>query len=356
MFMAVGILLIATYLIIRKPDRLIPSGKPPEALATVTPAQRGEKKYYEIVTMLEKDAVQAIDNPQIYSAEQADAEYLPGELVIGVTINGESRAYASGTLDNHEIVNDELGGRKIAVTWSPLCFTGIVYSRMIAGEEYDFGVSGKLIMNAQVMYDRQTDSLWGQMIGESVEGPMKGTRLEFIPALHTTWEDWRSQHPDTTALVKGRIGDYSSYGAYFGSQDAGVQGRTHFDDRLKVKEFVIGAEVNDEASAYPFRSLGAEPVVNDELGGIPIVVVFNTASASSAVFNRQLEDGTVLTFSLEEGITIKDSETGSRWNGMEGIAVDGPLEGTNLKPVKNTLAFWFAWKDWYPQTRVYLLE
>ena len=81
-----------------------------------------------------------------------------------------------------------------------------MYSREIDGKEFTFGVSGKLIMNALVMYDRQTDSLWGQIIGEAIQGPMKGTTLEFIPAIHTTWEDWKRLHPDTLALRKGYFG------------------------------------------------------------------------------------------------------------------------------------------------------
>lgn len=340
----------AAFMLIWRGMRTPPANEP---TPTPTIGITSGKQDYEIVTKLAFDEIPAIDDPQVYSLEEADREYLDGELVLGVKINGESRAYSSGTLDAHEIVNDELGGREIAVTWSPLCFTGIVYSREIGGDVFDFGVSGKLIMNNLVMYDRQTESLWAQILGEAVEGPLEGAQLEFIPSVHTTWGDWKERNPDTTALVKGRIGDYSDYGAYFRSNSPGVTGRTHKDNRLKIKEFVIGAADNNSATAYPFGFLGQELVVNELLGEEPVLVVFNDEAGSGAVFSRELEDGRILTFSSNGGTILVDEETGSTWEGMEGLAIEGPLAGTRLKPVRNTLAFWFAWKDWYPHTSIY---
>jgi len=235
-----------------------------------------------------------------------------------------------------------------------------VYSREVGGQEYTFGVSGKLIMNALVMYDRQTDSLWSQILGEAVAGPMKGTKLEFVPALHTTWADWKAEHPDTLALVKGYSGAYDSYTGYYQSSQAGVLGETTGDDRLYVKEFVVGVEQNGEAAAYPFGALNAQPVVNDVVGGVPVLVVFDADSGTSAVFDRRV-DGQTLTFSAGTGatasvapyVTLTDAETGSTWTGMSGLAAAGPLAGAQLVPVKSTRAFWFGWKDWYPDTRIF---
>lgn len=227
-----------------------------------------------------------------------------------------------------------------------------MYSREINGSEYTFGVSGKLIMNALVMYDRQTDSLWSQILGEALSGPLKGTRLEFVPALHTTWADWKAQHPDTLALVKGYSGDYDSYEGYYQSSQAGVLGETRSDNRLYVKEFVVGVEQNGEAVAYPFGALNDQPVVNDVIGGVPVLVVFEADGGASAVFSR-LVDGQSLTFSAKDGLTLTDSATGSTWTGLTGVATAGPLAGEQLSPVKSTRAFWFGWKDWYPDTRVF---
>ena len=231
-----------------------------------------------------------------------------------------------------------------------------MYSREINGQECTFGVSGKLIMNVLVMYDRQTESLWAQLLGEAVEGPMKGTKLEFIPAVHTTWADWKTQNPDTLALVKGYSGNYSGYQSYFNSGSAGVIGETIRDDRLYVKEFVIGVEHNGAAFAYPFSVLNDQPVVNDQIGDLPVLVVFNVDTGAGAVFSRQREDGWVLTFNSKDGLILEDKESGSTWDGMNGLAIDGPLAGTQLVQLKSTASFWFGWKDWFPDTRVYGFE
>lgn len=235
-----------------------------------------------------------------------------------------------------------------------------MYSREVGGQELSFGVSGKLIMNALVMYDRQTESLWSQILGEAITGPLIGTRLEFVPALHTTWADWRAEHSDTLALVKGYSGAYDSYLGYYQSPRAGVIGETVNDDGLYVKEFVVGVEQNGEAVAYPFSALNEQPVVNDVIGGVPVLVVFDADSGTSAVFDRRVT-GQTLTFSAAVGaavgaapyVTLTDAQTGSTWAGMAGLAADGPLAGTQLAPVKSTRAFWFGWKDWYPDTRVF---
>ncbi len=228
-----------------------------------------------------------------------------------------------------------------------------MYSREIKGREYTFGVSGKLIMNALVMYDRQTDSLWAQILGEAIQGPLQGTKLEFIPAIHTTWADWKTQHPDTLALVKGYSGVFTPYSRYYQSSEAGVIGETYRDDRLYVKEFVIGVEHNGEAVAYPFSALNKQPVVNDVIGGEPVLVVFNADTGAGVVFRRVTDEGQTLTFSAKDGLMLADAETGSTWTGLTGLAADGPLAGTQLVQLKSTSAFWFGWKDWYPDTRVF---
>lgn len=230
-----------------------------------------------------------------------------------------------------------------------------MYSREIDGEEFTFGVSGKLIMNVLVMYDRQTNTLWSQLLGEAVEGPLKGTKLEFLPSWQTTWEDWKTQHPDTVALRKGFSSGREPYASYFNSSAAGVIGETISDDRLYVKEFVIGVEHQDEAVAYPFSVLNDEPAVNDVVGDVPVLVTFYADTATGVVFERTL-NGQILTFSGGPDLVLTDQETGSTWDGRSGLATDGPLAGEQLTRIKSTRSFWFGWKDFYPETRVYGID
>jgi len=226
---------------------------------------------------------------------------------------------------------------------------------VIDGEEYTFGVSGKLIMNVMVMYDRQTDTLWSQLLGEAVEGPLAGTKLEFMPSWQTTWSDWKAQHPNTIALDKGYGGGRDPYTGYYDSTRSGVIGESRSDDRLYVKEFVVGIEQNGEAVAYPFSVLNEKPVVNDVIGEKPVLVVFNADTGTSVVFDRHIA-GETLTFSLREGLTLVDTETGTLWDGLTGLGIDGPLADETLTRLKSTASFWFGWKDWYPDTRVYGIE
>jgi len=210
-------------------------------------------------------------------------------------------------------------------------------------------------MNVLVMYDRQTETLWSQLIGEAVEGKLKGTKLEFLPAWQTTWADWKEKHPDTLALQKGYYGGSDPYNNYYASSRTGVIGQTVLDERLHVKEFVVGVDQNGEAASYPFSVLNSQPVVNDIVGEVPILVVFNAETGTGVVFNREF-DGQTLTFEVQEDLTLTDNETDSIWNGLTIEGIDGPLSGSNLTRIKSTSSFWFGWKDWYPSTRVFGID
>jgi hypothetical protein len=229
-----------------------------------------------------------------------------------------------------------------------------VYAREIEGEEFSFGVSGKLIRNVLVMYDRQTESYWSQLLGESVAGTMVGTKLEFLPSWMMTWERWKEIHPDTLALDKGgRRGGRDSYEGYYLSDRAGVIGKTNDDDRLVTKEFVVGVELDNEAVAYPFSVLNEESIVNDSVDGKELVVVFDRDGGSGLVYDRNL-NGQMLTFNPGGAdMTMIDEETGSVWDAFSGEAIDGPLAGNQLDRVKSTIVFWFGWVDFHPDTKVY---
>ena len=231
-----------------------------------------------------------------------------------------------------------------------------MYAREINGEEFTFGVSGKLIRNVLVMYDRQTESYWSQLLGEAVAGEMEGARLDFVPSWMMTWSEWQAQHPNTVALDKGgRRGGRDSYESYYDSGSAGVIGETFQDDRLYTKEFVVGVEVDGEAVAYPFSRLNEEPAVNDTIADRPVLVIFDKESAASGVYERVV-NGQALTFTAVSPQTLTDAETDTTWDAFSGTAVAGPLAGEQLTRRKSTVSFWFGWKDFYPETRVYGLE
>jgi hypothetical protein len=227
-----------------------------------------------------------------------------------------------------------------------------VYAREIDGQVYDFGVSGKLIMNVLVMYDRQTESYWSQLLGEAVKGELAGTKLEFVTSWFTTWQQWKERNPTTVALDKGGQ-SRDNYSSYYSSDDAGILGETFGDDRLNTKAFIIGVENNGKAVAYAFRHLFNQPLVNDVVGNLPIVIVFLEDGETGMVYDRRV-DGRELTFSFDpETVELRDLDTNTLWDAWRGIGLNGELEGEILDRVPSTRSFWFGWKDWYPDTDVW---
>jgi hypothetical protein len=237
-----------------------------------------------------------------------------------------------------------------------------VYAREINGQMYSFGVSGKLWANGLIMYDHQTDSLWSHVAGQAITGPMQGAKVQMLPATHTDWGSWKRLHPETLVLDPLKSPHRRDYGVdpyevYYASQDTGVIAPRSEDQRLNPKAFVIGLRLDGAVKAYPFTRLSQAPVVNDTVANTPVVVVFQDRNATGLVFKRRVGEH-VLTFvpamsTAGEPLAMRDEQTGSLWSGLEGMALQGPLQGQRLTQVAATYAFWFAWKDYYPQTAVY---
>jgi hypothetical protein len=221
-------------------------------------------------------------------------------------------------------------------------------------EPLTFGVSGKLIKNALVMYDRQTDTLWSQFLGVAVDGELAGTALVPVGGLITTWSEWREAHPQTLVLDQGsRQND--PYAGYYRSGNRGVLGVDNRDERFETKEFVLSVqEPGTVPRAYPYRWLNDQPVVNDLVGDIEIVVVFDTTTGASDAFRRNV-GGQMLSFDADPdrpGL-FRDRETGSTWSLVAGRAVEGPMAGTTLERVNALPVFWFAWADFFPGGEVW---
>jgi len=170
-------------------------------------------------------------------------------------------------------------------------------------------------MNALVMYDRQTDTLWSQFLSRAVRGPLSGTQLEIVPSLQTTWEQWFQLHPDTQLLDKGGRYNSDSYEGYYRGGSAGIIGESNEDNRLPGKDLVLGVNLDGKVKAYPFQVIVRQPLINDSLSGKQVLVVFDRASETGAIFDRNLE-GRSLGFDMlpdtGDGISLmKDRETGS---------------------------------------------
>ena len=216
-------------------------------------------------------------------------------------------------------------------------------------------------MNALVMFDRETNSLWSHFLSEGISGEYRGTRLVNVPLVLTTWGEWKQSFPDTKALITGGP-VYDPYETYYARSDPGVIGESNRDERLPRKELVLGMGFDDGALAFPHSTLETETVVNTELNGTPIVVYYHPDTETATAFDRRV-DGAVLEFRIEAEATdtgardwLVDDATGTRWLPLTGQALSGDLAGRRLGPVHAVNIFWFAWNDYFPDTRVYGIE
>ena len=329
-----------------------------------------------IVSLLEKDSIQAIDEPEFQTAEAASSAMDPDERVIGIEINGDARAYPIPILSVHEIVNDEIGGEPVAITWCPLCYTALVFSRNIENRDspVSFGVSGKLLYETLVMYDRETDSLWSQLYGSAIEGPMSGARLSFFPGVFTKWSAWLEQHPNTLVLDKAatcerfNCGTYSSnprgsydvdpYASYYIRPGQGVVNTQIPRDEESAldspKRRVLGIRIAGKARAYPYDILAALSVINDAVNGSPVLIWFEANTETGMAYSRTVE-GVVLSFSIDplDPSILLDNETGSSWQASSGLAISGPWGGSQLAPIFATSAFEIGWFDYFPASEIY---
>lgn len=263
-----------------------------------------------------KDGIPAIDTPRFVFAEQQGAQFLDdSDRVLGLGVEGKTKAYPIKILNWHEIVNDRISGRDVVVTFCPLCGTGMVFSRDVAQRTLTFGVSGLLYQSDVLLYDRQTESLWSQIQQEAVAGPMTGTRLDLLPSTHTTWGRWKTKHPDTLLLSTetGYVRDYDRdpYEAYYKSQRV-MFGVSHTSARYHPKEQVIGIVIEGQAKAYPFSELSrAKTPVTDVVGGRSLRVVFDAASRTAVI------------------------------------------EDKAGRALPSVVGFWFAWYAFHPETAVF---
>lgn len=221
-----------------------------------------------------------------------------------------------------------------------------MYASELDDRKLTFVVSGKLWGRSLVMADKETGSEWSHILGQSMAGPLKGESLEIIPSTMTNWESWKLRHPKTSVVVIERTA------------------RTFSTEMLnKPREFGIGLVENGKSRFWRFDQLQMQPLVNDELSGVPLVVNYDMASRTPFVWKRRVAieiDGggkspVDLTFVLSpQG--VQDSKTGSIWDVTSGLAIAGPLSGTQLQPATAIVSFTASWKRFHPDTSTWLAE
>ncbi len=312
----------------------------------------GTYKKDELQNVLPRDAIPAIKNPEFVSA--SDARLDDNEPVLGIIIDGESRAYSIYLLNHHEIVNDKIGNKAFAVTWCPLANLAVVYDREIDGKEYTFGVSGNLLKNTLVMFDYETESLWPIIYGEAIDGGLAGRKLNTLQVCQKVpWAAWKKLHPKTLVLSYGgaRTVGYDTYEDYHKSEETGVSSPINIDKRLGVKTNIIGIEVNNKYKAYPFYLFNGTAIHTDEFQGLSLLVYRNNESGTIMVYDRKI-DGVVINFKKQKDYAT-DKTTNTTWDLENGIGISGSMKGKRLRSVKFLVVYWFVWADYFPKTELF---
>jgi hypothetical protein len=293
------------------------------------------------------DGIPSLDNPKMLEASQA--EYLGDDnLVFGVSINGDARAYPLRIMGWHEMFNDVIGGVPVALAYCTLCGSGILYETSVAGRDkpFVFGSSGFLYRSNKLMFDRETDSLWNQFTGEPVVGPLSqsGIKLKVLPVTITSWGNWRKANPGTRvlSLETGHRRDYGEgvvYENYFGSPDLMFPAFVSDESVVKKKDYVFGMREFGFQKAWPLAAFEKKKVINDRFADANVVLVGDYATRTVRAYQRgDFEFASTADLSILAG-------PGGEWK-IDEDAISGP-GGEKLARLPGHIAYWFAWNNYF---------
>ncbi len=306
---------------------------------------------------VKRDGLPPLDKPGMIDADQAD--YLGDDnVVFGIEINGDARAYPKRILAHHEMFKDTVGGVSVNGVYCTLCGAMILYYTQHNGVHHELGTSGFLYRSNKLMYDHATESLWSTTRGEPVVGPLVGQGIKLKPGhvATTTWKQWRQRHPRTTvlSLETGHQRDYGegvAYRDYFAT-DKLMFAVPKLDPRLPNKAEVLALRFggdNDLPTAISAAFLSSRPVYEDTLGAQRYVVLTDTSGA-----NRVYDAGDHRFADYDGQATATDS-AGQKWTVDEpGMVQVGGDE--QLKRLPAHRAFWFGWFAAHPDTRLIMQD
>ncbi|WP_371226022.1 DUF3179 domain-containing protein [Roseovarius sp. 2305UL8-3] len=291
-----------------------------------------------------KDGIPSLDNPALIAAAQAT--YMRDDnLVFGVSINGDTRAYPLRIMGWHEMFNEVIGGVPVALAYCTLCGAGILFETKVRGrsKQLIFGSSGFLYRSNKLMFDRATNSLWNQFTGKPVSGKLMGRGLELQqrPVVIAPWKDWKRNNPDTRvlSLETGHRRNYGSgvvYQDYFASRDL-IFPTVVDQSRHRQKDYVFGIREFGGAKAWPLKAFRRKKVINDSMQGRPLVLIGDNKGRTV----RAYESNGARFSGTAQKLT---SDDGTRWQVTEDALI--APDGLRLPRVAGHVAYWFAWNGY----------
>jgi len=304
-----------------------------------------------------QDGIPPIDNPKFTVASTA-ANVAPEDMVIAVRYAGQVRIYPHDIMDYHEIVNDGTAENPLILSYCPLTDSAVAWQGHPDHANRTFGTSGLLYNSNLILYDRETRTLWSQMLQLGVNGPRVGETPKNFQLIEATFTTLQAMYPDAVVLTRntGHARDYDRYpyGTYLTSSDL-LFPVSHLDDRLFPKDRVVGIYDDDNSKAYQIAGFGSSmQTINDQFQDQSIVVVGNSDMRFAVIFSRRLADGTILNFSpIQDDLpNIMTDTEGNVWDAF-GTAVSGPRTGVQLGMTRSYKAMWFAWGAFHRNSEIH---
>lgn len=278
---------------------------------------------------------------QLYFSKSDQNVVDPDRLVLGVTHNGEAKAYPIQYLGYHHQVQDSIGGKPVLVTYCTVCRTGRVFEPIVNGRLEKFRLVGMDHYNA-MLEDHTTKSWWRQATGESIAGPRSGNKLPEVPAIQSSLETWLELYPGSLIMQPDSnfSAIYDSLSDYESGQRRGRLTRRDTASWMD-KSWIAGIDLGEVSKAYDWNELVSKGVINDTLGSIPISVVVTADQKSLFAFRRHADEQQ-LTFRHD---TLTDGTVDYT---LTGIAMDSSSKSLYLLPVYQE--YWHSWRTFHPGT------
>ncbi len=310
---------------------------------------------------------------KVRDANDSEHEVQAEDRVIGIEFGGHAIAYPLAAMSVREVAHEIFGDTHVFVTWWPVTYSARAFIFTPRnGEEPDIATVRKTLLNSTILMDHRDNEIV-QFNGQSVTGSQAGETFEQVPVVSTNWRAWSGAYPNTEVMSLDGTTELDMFERYYATDRAGLYQQSSKDKRWHDKDNVLGLELNGAIRCYPYPELIKRPLINDEVGGEPVLMAHERLSGTAGLFSRVV-DGQTLTFSGDsrnpmrpeagpgdedvrrrinyEPWFLKDAQTGSRWRAVSGECVSGELKGKRLDRLNGLSGFWFAWTRFYPDSDV----
>jgi hypothetical protein len=303
-----------------------------------------------------RNGIPSLQKPKFILA--AESSLKDDKLILGVRYKGITKAYPHNILDWHEVINDIYANERLVLSYCPLTGSGMLWKTGDFSIDPTWGVSGLLYNSNLILYDRDTQSNWSQMLEQSVQGERREEAPQKLKTIEMTWGAWKAMYPETLILSEqtGFERDYSRYPyRSFRTNEGLIFPVSNIDRRLPLKTRVAGIRSSSKSSkVYQIdKFTRAIQVINTDFGQQPIVVIGSSASKFATIYSAKTSDGVTQVF---EALTnqlpaVMQDQEGNTWD-IFGVAITGPRQGEELVKTESYTAYWYAWAAFFPNAEI----